>query len=248
MLSYFPKLRSAQTVEKALDRIVEHKIMGAIVGPPGCGKTVPLAHWRRTRGIKQIWMEATLGGSLQGMIQALAQGLGIAVGNLDATALKIAETLAAAPVAVLIDEADFLYWTAINKLRAIWDRARMLRDADDGGAFPLALIGTPALRKKLTRDEERCEQVLRRIGEFDQVPDLTLQEAQGILAEKWGLDGAGEFKLEAGAVEEFLRLSRRSFGWLDKIVPLALDLARRNGKVVSASIVRGTSRYLVGLE
>ena len=48
MQSYFPKLRSAQVVEKALDRIVENEIMGAIVGAPGVGKTVPLQHWRET--------------------------------------------------------------------------------------------------------------------------------------------------------------------------------------------------------
>jgi type II secretory pathway predicted ATPase ExeA len=249
MPTYFPKLRSAQVVEKALDRMVEHEIMVAIVGPAGVGKTVPLQHWRKTRGIPHVWIEATLGGSLSALVGALAEGVGIgAGGSLDAKSVKIAETLALAPRAVIIDESDFLQNTALNRVRAIYDRAQMIRDDDDGRAFPLALIGTEALRTRLRRDEERAEQMLRRIGEFDTVPKLNQAECVGILEARWGLDGKHDVGLAAGSAEELLRLSRGSIGWLNKIVPLAIDLAKRDGKTITPQIVRATARYLVGVE
>jgi len=235
-------------VEKALDRICAQQIIGVIVGAPGAGMSKPIDNWRQTRQIKHVWIEATLGESLQATLDALTEGLGVPHGSIDRMALKVAESLAESPVAVIIDEADFLRPAAFNKLRAIWDRVCKLRKLDDR-AFPLALVGTFALRTKLMRDEERCEQILRRVGEFDEVPPLTLAETEGVLQSKWGLsEGAGaEIRLDAGAAGEMLRMSRGSFGWLNKIVPLAIDLARKDGKVITPRLVRATSRYLVGV-
>ncbi len=248
MSTYFTKVRSAQVVEKALDRIVEKEIIGVIVGVPGTGKTEALKYWRGTHDIPHIWIEATLGGSLTALIRALAEGVGIGVRqSLDNTSIKIAEALAESRRAVFIDEADFLQACAFNRLRAVYDRAQMIRNDDDGRAFPLALIGTEALRTRLTRDEVGAEQMLRRIGEFDSVPTLSQQECSGILMARW-FDGKNGIALAPGAPEEFLRLSKGSIGWLNKIAPLAIDIAKRDGKVVTANIVKATKRYLVGVE
>jgi type II secretory pathway predicted ATPase ExeA len=249
MPAYFPKLRSAQVVEKALDRIVANDIIGCIVGPPGVGKSLPLRHWRRTRNIPHILITATMGGSLTAFVHALAEGVNITVsGGLEATSMRIANALAADPTAVIVEEADFLQAPALTRARAIWDWAQEVRDNDEGRAFPLAFIGTQALRTKLQRDEERAEQILRRVGQFDQVPAMDLQEVAGILEAKWQLDGKHEINLAPGAVEEFKRLSKGSFGWLNKIVPLAIELARRDGKVITTTLVKATSRNLVGVE
>jgi hypothetical protein len=254
MKAYFPKLRSAQVVEKALDRICANDIIGVIVGSPGCGRTAALGHWRRTRATPHIWIEATLCGTLQATVGALAEGLQITRGSIDSTATHIAERLAEKPIAVFFDEFDFACPAALNKLRAIWDRAQMIRDTDDERGFPLALLGTHVLRTRLTLDEERSEQMLRRIGEFDEVPTLNMAEIQGVLLAKWqlargtGNGGQGTVELAEGAAEEALRLCRGSIGWLNKIIPIALDLAAKDGKVVTAKIIRATSRNLAGLE
>jgi len=245
MKTYFPKLRSAQVVEKALDRICDREIIGVIVGHPGCGKSESVKHWRRTRNLPHIWIEATLCGTVQATVGALAEGVGVARGAIDATAVRIAERMAERPLAVIFDEFDYVCAAAMNKLRAIWDRTQSLRDTDDGRGFALALLGTGALRTRLMLDEERCEQVLRRIGQFDTVPKLSRPEMLGVLEAKWKLATPA---LADEAVEPLLTLSRGSIGWLDKIVPLALDLAARDGKVVTAKIIRATSRYLVGVE
>jgi hypothetical protein len=245
MKAYFPLLRSAQVVEKALDRICEREIIGVIVGDPGCGKSESLKRWRRTRNIPHIWIEATLCGTVQATIGALAEGVGVTRGAIDSTAVRIAERMAEKPIAVMFDEFDYVCAAAMNKLRAIWDRTQSLRDTDDGRGFALALLGTEALRTRLTQDEDRCEQVLRRIGEFDTVPKLNKTELLGVLKAKWGLSAPS---LSDDAVDPLLSLCRRSIGWLDKIVPLALDLAAKDGKVVTPKIVRATSRYLVGVE
>jgi hypothetical protein len=245
MKTYFPKLRSAQVVEKALDRICANDIIGVIVGSPGCGRTAALGHWRRTRATPHIWIEATLCGTLQATVGALAEGLQITRGSIDSTATHIAERLAEKPIAVFFDEFDFACPAALNKLRAIWDRAQMIRDTDDERGFPLALLGTHVLRTRLTLDEERSEQMLRRIGEFDEVPTLNMAEIQGVLLAKWQLTAP---LLAEGAAEEALRLCRGSIGWLNKIIPIALDLAAKDGKVVTAKIIRATSRNLAGLE
>jgi DNA transposition AAA+ family ATPase len=245
MKTYFPKLRSAQVVEKALDRICEREIIGVIVGNPGCGKSESLKHWRRTRNMPHLWIEATLCGTVQATIGALAEGVGVARGSIDSTAVRIAERMAERPMPVLFDEFDYVCSAAMNKLRAIWDRTQMLRDTDDGRGFALALLGTGALRTRLTQDEDRCEQVLRRIGEFDTVPKLSRPELLGVLGAKWNLSAPA---ITDDAVDPLLALCRGSIGWLDKIVPLALDLAAKDGKVVTPKIVRATSRYLVGVE
>lgn len=87
--------------------------------------------------------------------------------------------------------------------------------------------------------------MLRRIGEFDTVPKLSKPEMLGVLEAKWKL---GAPALADDAVDLLLALCRGSIGWLDKIVPLALDLAARDGKLVTPKIVRATSRYLAGVE
>lgn len=245
MKTYFPKLRSAQVVEKALDRICADEIIGVIVGPPGCGRTEALKHWRRTRSTPHIWIEATLCGTLQATVGALAEALNVTRASIDFTASRIAERLAEKPVAVLLDEADFLCPAAFNKLRAIWDRTQMLRDTEDERGFALALLGSHTLRTRLTRDEDRSEQILRRIGEFDEVPRMNMEELLGVLGAKWHLAAP---TLAEGAAEEALRLCRGSVGWLNKIIPNALKLAAKDGKIVTPKIIRATSRTLAGLE
>jgi hypothetical protein len=246
MSTYFPKLRSAQTVEKALDRICAHEIMGVIIGAPGVGKSEPLRHWRRMHAqVPHVWIEATLGGTMSALVAALAQGLGIGVKGLDATSIRIAEELARNPRAVLIDESDFLQSTATTRARAIYDRAQSVRDDPEGRAFPLVFIGTEALRTKLMRDEERSEQILSRVGEFDVVPKMSLAECAGVLQAKYEW---GDVSVGPGGTEAIWRLSRGSFRWLNKIVPLAIDLAGRDGKVITPEIVTATKRYLVGAQ
>jgi DNA transposition AAA+ family ATPase len=246
MKTYFPKLRSAQVVEKALDRICANDIIGVIVGAPGCGRTMALSHWRkRPTTPEHIWIEVGLCGTLSATVTALAEGLGITRTSIDNTSLKIAQKLAENRRPVIFDDAGWLPFTAFNKLRAIWDRVQALRDEEDGRGFAMAWIGAHDLRTKLTKDEEQCEQILRRVGEFDEVPALNLGELLGVLSAKWKLEPP---LLAQGAAEELLRLSRGSMGWLDKIIPTALDLAAKDGKVINPKIVRATSRYLVGVE
>jgi type II secretory pathway predicted ATPase ExeA len=238
----FFQTRAAQIACQSLDRIREEEIIGMVVAAPGIGKTQTINYWRRKQGtsFRHIWIEADVLTSCRPILNALLTGLSLTTGNnLWHSKQIICEELARHPLTVILDEADLLTVRTFELLRSIWDRVAELRGSDGEHAFPLALFGTPRLRDMLSRDD--LERLRRRTFHKAELPPLSRDELRVVL-KKWpGLEWDDE------GLEELLRLSRGSFGWLNALAPIAQKLAAKDGKVVNARILRATAKHLIGL-
>jgi type II secretory pathway predicted ATPase ExeA len=243
----FFNTRAAQIAMQSLDRIAEEQIIGMVVANPGLGKTQTIKLWRKKRGAAypHVWIEADVLTSPRPILTAMVQALAIArvagqAQNLKATKDRVCEELAKNPVMVIIDEADLLTVRTFELLRSIWDRVAELREMDGEHGFPLALFGTPHLREMLSRDD--LERLRRRTFHKAELPGLNADELQLVLKTKWK-----ELRCDEEGFAELLRLSRGSFGWLNVIVPIASKLAAKDGRVVTAKILRATQKHLIGL-
>lgn len=247
----FVHSRSAQTVERALDRIGMQRIIGVVIGGPGYGKSHDTLHWsrqqeRKPRSERQrhLIVEATLRTSAGPLLAAIAQGLGLPDQNKHREIYRLAEAIARhlaqdPTVLIVIDEADGLTVAALEKLRGIWDLVSRERGEDGDHAFGLALFGTERLRRLLERED--LDRLRSRVGEIDELPPLSAEEVGEAVRAKWpGL------KCDEEGLAELYARSHGSFRWLNRIAPLAFDLASKDGKAVTARVVERATRYLVG--
>jgi type II secretory pathway predicted ATPase ExeA len=243
----FFNTRASQIAMQSLDRIADEQIIGMVVANPGLGKTQTINAWRRKRGANfaHVWIEADVLTSPRPIINALVQtlGLGRDAGHrqsLYAAKQNVCAELAARPLMVIIDEADLLTVRTFELLRSIWDRVAELRGTDGEHGFPLALFGTPKLREMLSRDD--LERLRRRTFHKAELPGLSRKELELVLATKWK-----GVSWDAEGLEDLLRLSRGSFGWLNVIVPIAAKLAAKDGRAITPRILRATQKHLIGL-
>ncbi len=238
------KIRAVQKAFQLLDRVCAERTIGIAIANPGVGKSYILKAWRRKNQprVRHIWIEAAIVLSPGPVLDALVKALGIECDHkrmwkkLDA----IAEAMARDPVLVVIDEADLLTVRGFEVLRSIWDRCAEILDTDGEAAFPLALFGTRALRVKLAHPD--LERLQRRISEITELDPMDEGEMQMALKSKWpGL------RYDDDGFAVLHRLSRGSFGWLNKIVPIAAKLAAKDGGMVTARIAGASRKYLLGL-
>jgi len=211
------------------------------VANPGVGKTQSINFWRRKRGstFRHVWIEADVLTSCRPILNALVQALGLPGGwNLWTSKNEIERTLARDPLMVIVDEADLLTVRTFDLLRSIWDRVSALRGTDGERGFPLALFGTPLLRLRLARED--LERLCRRTFHKAELPPLSLEELAKVL-QKWNV------RIDDEALEELLRLSGGSFGWLNVIVPIAAKLAAKDGGAVNLRVLKAARKHLIGL-
>lgn len=244
--SIYFRTAAAQIVESALDRCAREEIITVIVAAPGRGKSECARRWSvaNERKHPHVRVVCTVRNSPRAMLNAIAGGLGLVSAqriSADRSCLAIAQRLAADPTMLLLDEADMLPLRCLEALRGIWDEASELRGHNGVRGFPLALCGTERLRSMMMRED--LERLHRRVGEFEELPGLKLEECRVILKKKWA-----ELSIEDEALAEIHRLSRGSFGWLNCIMNVAVDLAAKDGGgVVNHRVLQSAKHYLVGL-
>lgn len=246
----FIQSRGAQMAERALDRIAAERIIGLVIAAPGCSKTFSIRHWSRQQQRKphaerqrHLILEATLRTSARPLLAGIAEGLAVEGGAERRETYHLAEAiarhLARDPVLIVVDEADGLTVAAFEKLRGVWDLVAQERGEDGDHAFPLALFGTERLRRLLERED--LDRLRSRVGEIDELPALSAEEVAGAVKIKWpGL------RCDDEALAELYARSHGSFRWLNRIVPIAYELAQKDGKAVTARLVERATRYLVG--
>lgn len=239
------KTRAVQKAWQVIDRAQSERTIAMIVANPGCQKSYSIKSWRRQRGVSvpHVYIEADLLTSPRPMLNALCQGLGVAsVGNRNMVVTRdmLVERLAEKPVLIIVDQADMITVRALETLRTIWDRVSDALDTDGESAFPLAIFGTPELRQRIRRPE--LERLHRRIGEIAELDRLNRKELDMALTAKWP-----QVRIDEDGAEELLSLSRGSFGWLNRIMPIAQKLAAKAGSDVNTRILRNVSKYLLGL-
>jgi type II secretory pathway predicted ATPase ExeA len=237
--------RAAQVMSAALDRCAREQILTVIIAPPGRGKSYATARWSQANAakVRHMRVSCTVRNNPAGVLTAICNALGIpreGDRRLDKSCLAVAGRLALDPLMIILDEADMLTLPSFEKLRGIWDEVSELRGTDGEHAFPLALCGTARLRTMLMRED--LERLHRRIGEFEELPGLTEGETRLIIGKKWPT-----VRVDDESLPELHRLSRGSFGWVNRVMGIASELAARDGKVINARILKATRRYLIGL-
>jgi type II secretory pathway predicted ATPase ExeA len=244
----FIKTRGAIKAMQSLDRIRDEKIIGMVIGRAGFGKTFPIKAWlrRQTEGFRYFWIEADVLTSPRPILDCFTRALGLGQNSGTASTLfytkrRIAEALARDPVMAIIGQADMLSVPrAFELLRAIWDEVSSLRDTDGESGFPLALFGTPKLSESMARED--LEPLRRRVFHHAILPGLSRKELETILQTKWP-----GFGYPDESVDQILRLSQGSFGWVNDIMKIATLIASKNGCNISAAVLRETQKELIGL-
>ncbi len=242
------KTRSAIKAMQSLDRIRDEKIIGMVIGRAGFGKTFPIKAWlrRQAEGFRYFWIEADVLTSPRPILDCFSRALGLGqtsgqAGTLFYTKRRIAEALARDPVMAIIGQADMLSVPrSFELLRSIWDEVSSLRDTDGESGFPLALFGTPKLSESMARED--LEPLRRRIFHHAILPGLSRKELETILQTKWP-----GFTCPDESVDQILRLSQGSFGWVNDIMKIATLIAAKNGRVISPAVLRETQKELIGL-
>lgn len=233
--------RAVNRAFQALDRAARHKTIVMAIANPGCSKSYSTKAWRKKNPARHVYLEADVLCGIRPLLLALCEGLGLACGK---TSIVMRDALiarlAADPVLLIIDQADMMKVVSLEVLRTIWDRVADTLDTDGDSAFGLAIFGTPELLTRIRRPE--LERLHRRIDEVIDLPALNETELREALRAKWRLD------LDDEALAELHRVSRGSFGWLDRIVPKCLELAKKAGmSAPDARTVRRAEQYLIGV-
>jgi type II secretory pathway predicted ATPase ExeA len=247
----FFNTRAAQIAQQSLDRIAREEIIGMVVARSGYGKSAAITQWRNHRGdrYRHIWVECTPNTQMRPVLTALVNALGIgkssgAAANLHVTEERIAQRLAEDPVTIIFDQADFFTVRTFELLRCIWDRVSLLRGFDGERAFPLALFGEIKLRHMLERDD--LERLRRRTFHKAELPPLSLKELELILQTKWA-----DFRCEGEVLRELHQLAGGSFGWVNNIMRVAVELAAKpaaagkDGHGITSAILRATQKHLM---
>lgn len=245
---FFIKTRGAIKALQSLDRIRDEKIIGMVIGRAGFGKTFPIKAWvrRQAASFRYFWIEADVLTSPRPILDCFSRALGLGQTSGHASTLfytkkRIAEALAGDPVMAIIGQADMLAAPrSFELLRSIWDEVSSLRDTDGESGFPLALFGTPKLSESLARED--LEPLRRRIFHHAILPGLNRKELETILQAKWP-----GFTYPDESLDQILRLSQGSFGWVNDIMKIASLIAAKNGRVISLAILRETQKELIGL-
>jgi len=236
--------RATTRAFQLLDRVAGEDTIGIAVANPGVCKTFALKAWRlRHKQVRHCAIEADVLTSARPLLNCLVRALAIrgkTQSNMATSKASICAALARSPMMVMIDEADLLTVRTFDVLRSIWDQVSEMRDTDGESGFPLALFGTPHLRAMLMRED--LERLRRRVSETVELPPMNQREVELALGGKWP-----HLKVDEEGLAELTELSRGSFGWLNKIVPIAEKLANKDGRVLTARIVRETAKYLLGL-
>jgi type II secretory pathway predicted ATPase ExeA len=236
---------ATQIIWQALDRCAREKILTVIIANPGFGKTYVTGRWSAANvgKVRHMVVTCTVRNNPAGLVTAICDALGIpgeGDRRLDRACLAVANRLAAEPVMIVIDEADMLTLPSFEKLRGIWDEVSTLCHTDGEHAFPLALCGTKRLRMMLDRDD--LERLHSRVGQFEELPAFTQGEMRDIIEKKWPAQ-----RVDDAVLPELHSLSRGSFRWLNRIMPIAAELASKDGKLVNSRILMGVKRHLLGL-
>ena len=101
------------------------RVIGVVVGPPGVGKTATIEHYVQEMG-DTISLSVNAMWDARAILVALCNSLGAqAKGSTWQIAERAIEALTGTGRLVIVDEAQFLKYPALETLRCIHDRARM---------------------------------------------------------------------------------------------------------------------------
>lgn len=115
----------SEDIQQTLRLAHVERVIGVVVGPPGIGKTAAIDHYSKEVG-DTVSLYANASWDARAVLVGICSALGVqAKGSTWQIAQRATEALTGTGRLLVVDEAQFLKYPALEILRCIQDRARM---------------------------------------------------------------------------------------------------------------------------
>jgi len=227
--------RSLEAIQAACTSAYEEGSIVAVIGPPGCGKSVGLRKWEanaRAEGWPFISIQANVVSTPVTMLRRIGEELDIRHGNAASLLERIIDALKRKPSFLIVDEAQHLSFKILETLRAI----------SDATLTGIVFSGSLALERTLLHGDStsiELAQVQDRIVEVVRVGTLTPVEVSRFVREMLPVLSDGE------AVAELREVSRSVPRRVVRLLAHLRKLSVASKAPITAGMVREAGERLV---
>lgn len=167
----FVKTQNSKVVWGMCEYARNYKQMCVITGPPGSGKTIALKKYNGAQHATTL-IEARLSIQAKTLFELLHEAQRLSgVGRVDNMMMELVERLKDTPHLLIIDEAEYLPYAALELVRRFWDFAQI----------GIILAGTGRLKDNLKGRKGEHAQLWSRVGNAEELGALKSSEAQQII-------------------------------------------------------------------
>ena len=149
---------AAEEMLQVIDLAIRYRRLGAIIAPPGAGKTTALQHYAKTRAGAHYCVMSPTTKSMSSMLELVSNSLHCWAfrGNLTMEKAICDEMKRSRFQVLLVDEAQHLSEKCLDELRCIYDMTEKT---------PIVFAGNYSLRERVTAGRESAfSQLTSRIG------------------------------------------------------------------------------------
>ena len=208
---------------------VEREI-GVIYGEAGIGKTTALKEYVRNHN-NVILIESDHGFTARVLFNTLFKKLGL--GNqppflLHDTSVEIIERLKGSESLIIIDEAEYLPYKALELIRRVYDKA----------GVPVLLVGLPRLMANIRGKKGDFQQLYSRIGISTSLDKLTPADVHSFIKKEFNTENTKLLK-------EFYSYSKANARHLTKLIKRAKSLLKINECELDSEIIEEAAKMLV---
>lgn len=224
----FMMLSNAEAVfDIAYDCQVRREI-GVLVGEAGSGKTMAVKEYTAKNG-GVILIEADLGYSAKVLFKELHRRLGLdGIGHIHDLFDKVVKRLENSNRLIIVDEAEYLPYRALELIRRINDKARI----------GILLTGLPRLIHNLSGFKGEYQQLYSRVGMVRRLDKFTEDDVEMLVKDF--------FPNSNGVWKSFYKRSGGNGRLLEKMLLRSRDALQLNGlKTVNEDVVDAVSKILL---
>jgi DNA transposition AAA+ family ATPase len=201
--------------------------IGVIVGNAGLGKTMAVKNYT-TQNPGTILIEVDLGYTPKVLMQEIHRALGMSgIGHVHTLFVDIVEKLIDSDRMILVDEAEYLPYKALELLRRLHDKS----------GVGLVLCGLPRLISNLKGSKGEFAQLYSRVGISAKLNHLTMHDTK-MFVER-------EIPSSNGIAKHFHHESNGNARRLHKMLKRAPVIARQSQMDINAEIVKATLQTLI---
>ena len=217
----------ARKVHELADMVHTDCEIGVIVGDAGLGKTFALRRYADMNP-DVILVEVDFGYSAMFLFGELYRSLGLGHrGHLSAMVSEIIKKLEGSGRLIVVDEAEYLPYKALELLRRVHDKA----------GVGVLLVGLPRLIHNLRGSRGEYAQLYSRVGIYSQLEKLSPVDTKAIVG--------SVIPSANGVYKDFHRTSRGNTRALSKLLRRCVRTARKNDVEIDRELVERTARTLL---